>query len=231
MKKGGIVILVVGIAAALGFLANRLLRDDSAAASTAAAPAATTAPEPATADTKPAVVVPETLPQFELADREGKKRKLGEWKGRPLMVNYWATWCGPCRREIPLLNELRTKHKDMKLEVIGIAVDFREDVLKYVQEHPISYPLLIGEEDGLASMTELGMPNSPFPFTVFADSQQRIVAIKTGELFEESANLILERLAKVDAGTLPLPEARKEINEALKEFDTRRAAAKAASGG
>ncbi len=236
MKKGVIVILVVGIAAVLGFFANRLLREDPVATAALAPPElpALSAPrgEPdETPAAQPATVVPELLPQFELADREGKKRRLSEWKGRPLMVNYWATWCGPCRREIPLLNELRTKHKAMKLEVIGIAVDFREDVLKYVKDNPISYPLLIGEEDGLASMTEMGMPGSPFPFTVFADSQQRIVAIKLGELFPESAELILERLAKVDAGTLPLPEARKQISDALKEFDAKRAAAKASTGG
>ncbi len=60
------------------------------------------------------------------------------------------------------------------MEIIGIAVDFRDDVLKYVAENPISYPLLIGEEDGLEAVKSVGMQPA-FPFTVFADSKQRIV--------------------------------------------------------
>ena len=51
-------------------------------------------------------------PQFELADRDGKKRKLSDWAGRPVVVNFWATWCGPCRREIPLLNKVRAERAE-----------------------------------------------------------------------------------------------------------------------
>jgi len=147
-----------------------------------------------------------------------------------VMVNFWATWCGPCRREIPLLNELRSDYKSMKLEIIGIAVDFRDDVLQYVKENPISYPLLIGEEDGLAAVQAMGMAEPAFPFTVFADSQQRILMLKTGELHRDDAELILDRLGKVDAGTLALADARQQISEGLKELATRRAASKTAGG-
>jgi thiol-disulfide isomerase/thioredoxin len=176
-------------------------------------------------------VIPDTLPQFELADRDGKMRRLSDWKGQPLLVNYWATWCGPCRREIPLLNQLRAEHKAMKLEVIGIAVDFRDDVLTYAKENPISYPLLIGEEDGLAAVKAMGVENAAFPFTVFADSRQRIVAVKFGELHRDDAELILDRLAKVDAGTLGLPAAREQITAGLKELATKRAATQPAATG
>lgn len=146
-----------------------------------------------------------------------------------MLVNYWATWCAPCRREIPLLNELRSEHGKQKLEVVGIAVDFRDDVLKYAQETTIAYPLLIGEEDGLAAVQAMGMQPA-FPFSVFADSQQRIVALKVGELHRDEAELILDRVAQVDAGTLPLQQAREEITEGLKELATRRATAPAAAG-
>jgi thiol-disulfide isomerase/thioredoxin len=224
LKKGLAVVVVVGIAAALGFFAQHLLPGDEATEAPAAT--VTTSEEPRAAG--PAI--PETLPQFQLADRDGKPRTLAEWRGQPLMVNFWATWCGPCRREIPLLNQLRTDYKGMKLEIIGIAVDFREDVLEYVKENPISYPLLIGEEDGLAAVQAMGMAEPGFPFTVFADSRQRILMLKTGELHRDDAELILDRLAKVDAGTMPLPEARQQISEGLKELATRRAAVKATGG-
>ena len=73
-------------------------------------------------------------------------------------------------------------------------MDFREDVLKYAEETVIDYPLLIGEEDGLAAVKAVGMQPA-FPFTIFADSQQRIVALKVGELHQDEADLILDRVA------------------------------------
>ncbi|MET0282337.1 MAG: TlpA disulfide reductase family protein [Steroidobacteraceae bacterium] len=231
MNKGVMIAVAVAVAAALGALAQRQLAAPTATPGPAAAvaqPDAEAAPPAETITPAPAKI-PDALPQFKLADRDGKPRQLGDWKGRPLLVNYWATWCAPCRREIPLLNQLRIDRKAQKLEVIGIAVDFREDVLKYAQETTISYPLLIGEEDGLAAVQAMGM-QSAFPFSVFADSQQRIVALKVGELHRDEAELILDRVAGVDAGTLPLAQARDEITEGLKELATRRATAKPASG-
>jgi thiol-disulfide isomerase/thioredoxin len=224
LKKVVVVVVVVGIAAALGFAVQHLLPADDAASGPAALVAEPETPPP------PQLKVPETLPQVTLADRDGKQRTLSEWRGQPVMVNFWATWCGPCRREIPLLNELRGDYRNMKLEIIGIAVDFRDDVLQYVKENPISYPLLIGEEDGLAAVQAMGMAEPAFPFTVFADSQQRILMLKTGELHRDDAELILDRLARVDAGTLPLADARQQISEGLKELATRRAASKTAGG-
>jgi peroxiredoxin len=169
------------------------------------------------------------LPQFELRDREGKLRKLGDWRGQPLVVNYWATWCPPCVREIPLLSRLRQDFKAQRVEVIGIAVDFREDVLAFADKNKLDYPLLIGEEDGLAAVNAVGM-DPTFPFTLFADSQQRIVALKVGELHADEAALILDRVGKVDSGQLDLPAARREISEGLKDLATRRATAETAPG-
>ena len=224
MKKGVVIAVAIGIAAALGYFAQRQLQPAgtvpaAAPASTTAAPIATPAPPVETAAPK----VPETLPQFALADRDGKPRRLAEWSGRPLMVNYWATWCGPCRREIPLLNQLRTQRASQRLEIVGIAVDFRDDVLKYARETTIDYPLLIGEEDGLEAVKAVGMQPA-FPFTLFADSQQRIVALKVGELHQDEADLILDRIIAIDAGKLGLAAAREQITAGLKELATRRAA-------
>jgi thiol-disulfide isomerase/thioredoxin len=239
MRTAWVVVPAIAAAAALGFVAQRWTHEREkmqasqpapvAIDADATGPEAGVAPEAAAADAgatteAPAPAIPDTLPQFELADREGTLRSLGEWKGRPLLVNYWATWCAPCRREIPLLNELRAEGRAPGLEVIGIAVDFRDDVLAYASETPINYPLLIGEEDGLAAVTAMGMQPA-FPFTVFADSQQRILTVKIGELHRDDAELILDRLAAVDAGTLPLAQARAEIDAGLKELAVRRAAA------
>lgn len=221
-----ITMLAIAIAATVGWFVQKRLSGQPAAA-VASTPAAV-APEaeavPVTGEDASLApkALPETLPQFELKDRDGKLRKLGEWKGQPLIVNYWATWCAPCVREIPLLSQLRRERAGEKLEVIGIAVDFRDDVLKFADSHALDYPLLIGEEDGLAAVSAVGMQPA-FPFTLFADSQQRIVAMKIGELHHDEATLILDRVAAVDAGSLALDQAREEIREGLKDLSTRRA--------
>lgn len=202
----------------------------AAPASDTAAPAATAATAQLTSVPAARKPVPETLPDFALKDRDGKMRRLQEWRGRPLMVNYWATWCLPCRREIPLLNRLRASHAAQQVEVIGVAVDFREDVLAYAAREQISYPLLIGEEDGLQAVAALGMEPA-FPFTVFADRQQRIVAVKVGELHEDEAQLVLATIERIDAGRLALPVAKSEISEGLKALAARRALAQQAAKG
>jgi thiol-disulfide isomerase/thioredoxin len=240
-KTAVFIVIALGVAAALGFYLQRKLSRPELVASPAPAPAASATPAVATTPAAPATAtaadtaeaplkVPDVLPQFVLVDRDGKPRKLGDWAGRPLAVNFWATWCGPCRREIPLLNKLRHDHAAQKLEIIGIAVDFREDVLKYAAATPISYPLLIGEEDGLAAVKAMGM-QPQFPFTVFADSKQRVVALKVGELHPDDAQLILDRLADVDSGRLDLATARSQITEGLKTLADRRAASKTAPSG
>jgi thiol-disulfide isomerase/thioredoxin len=238
MRTAWVVVPAIAAAAALGFVAQRWTqeRERTQAAGAAAptlelAPAEIPATDPsatAATDAAPAPVIPDTLPHFELADREGVKRSLGDWKGKPLLVNYWATWCAPCRREIPLLNELRAEGRAPGLEVIGIAVDFRDDVLAYDKETPINYPLLIGEEDGLAAVTAMGMQPA-FPFTVFADSQQRIVTVKVGELHRDEAELILGKVAAIDAGTLELAQAKTELEAGLKDLAARRATEQAAA--
>ena len=225
------IVPAVAAAAVLGFLVQRWIAPTAADTATeAAAPADAPVAQDGLDDEsgQPPLVIPASLPTFSLADAEGRQRTLQDWAGRPLMVNYWATWCGPCRREIPLLNELRARGIPKNLEIIGIAVDFRDDVLAYAAETPISYPLLIGEDDGLKAVESMGMQPA-FPFTVFADSKQRIVTVKVGELHRDEAELILARLADIDAGTLPLEQARGQIDEGLKELAARRATDEAAA--
>jgi thiol-disulfide isomerase/thioredoxin len=225
MNRGVLVALAIVVAAAAGFVVQRQVQPAAATASPSSAtqePAAGPTAEEAAA-AAPAQKIPETLPRFLLADRDGNKRSLKDWAGQPLMVNFWATWCPPCRKEIPLLNQIRAKHAAQRLEIVGIAVDFREDVLKYAETNPISYPLLIGEEDGQEAMKAFGMEGAGFPFTFFADSKQRIVAMKLGELHQDEADLILEKLMAVDAGKLDLDDARQQISEGMKEIATRRA--------
>lgn len=222
------IVAVIAVAGAAGWWLQR--QTQPAPTLTVAAPAAPAAATPATpaaaapqgeggADAvlgaAPRKPLPETLPAFKLADRDGKLRQLSDWAGRPLVVNYWATWCPPCVREIPLLSKLRKDRAGMKLEVVGIAVDFRDDVLAFAKREKLDYPLLIGEEDGLAAVDAVGMTPA-FPFTLFTDSQHRIITLKVGELHQPELDLILDVVKQVDAGSLTPADARSRITEGLK---------------
>jgi thiol-disulfide isomerase/thioredoxin len=225
---------IIIIAAAIGgFVAYRmkqpaatLTASEPVTAPRAAAPDANATPADASTQ-PPGKSIPATLPDITLADRDGKPTKLASFGGRPLMVNFWATWCAPCRREIPLLNKIRTERQAQNAEIVGIAVDFRDEVLKFVDKVPLSYPLLIGEEDGLAAAEAFGM-GMAFPFSVFVDSQNRILTVKIGELHEDEANFAFDRLRDIDSGVLTHQAARTLVAEAFREMAANRAKAEAA---
>jgi thiol-disulfide isomerase/thioredoxin len=229
--------IIVLAAGAGGFFFYRAQQEAPAtlmptAANETSAHAADPGSEPSDAGpetTAAAKKIPDVLPDVTLADRDGKPTKLLSLAGRPLMVNFWATWCAPCRREIPLLNTLRAQRQAKNTEIVGIAVDFKEDVLKFTERVPVNYPLLIGEEDGLAAAEAFGM-GMAFPFSIFSDSQNRIVAVKIGELHENEANFAFDRVLDIDAGRLTLADAQRQIAEAFSKMATERAAETAKSG-
>lgn len=157
----------------------------------------------------------ETLPQFQLADRAGQLRSLADWPGQALIVNFWATWCAPCRREIPLLQQLQRDHAAEGFQVIGVAVDFRDKVLAYADEMQIDYPLLIGEQEALDAAAAFGVATVGLPFTVFSDRKGRVVTAHLGELTAAEADLILDAVRRVDAGETSPADARVALDSAL----------------
>jgi thiol-disulfide isomerase/thioredoxin len=166
--------------------------------------------------------IPETLPAIALPDRDGVTRPLSQWKGRPVLINFWATWCGPCREEIPLLKTLRNERSADRLEIIGIAIDQRDAVLRYAREIGIDYPILIGEKEGYAAAEAFGV-SLVLPFSVFADSQGRIVTLKIGELHANEAAFILDRVRDIDGQRLTLPVARQQIADKMRRLSIERA--------
>ena len=169
--------------------------------------------------------LPDQLPDFALPDTDGDVHRLSEWRGRPLMVNFWATWCEPCRREVPLLKQLRRENAKNRLEIVGIAIDQPGPVKKLAAELQIGYPVLVGEKGGLEAVSAFGM-DTVLPFTVFADSSGRIVKVKVGELHRDEATFILDRLADLAAGRVTLPTVREQIDGEIRRL----AASRAASG-
>jgi len=218
------------VAGGVGFFAYRLQHAPSdaliATDSEVTAPAAQ--PDPPAPEPSKGKSIPDTLPEITLANRDGKPTKLSSFAGRPLMVNFWATWCAPCRREIPLLNKIRMQRQTQNAEIVGVAVDFREDVLAFVKKTPLNYPLLIGEEDGLAAAEAFGM-GMAFPFSVFVDSQHHILTIKIGELHEDEANFAFDRLRDIDNGILTREAAQAAVGDAFREMAAKRAQNEAAA--
>jgi thiol-disulfide isomerase/thioredoxin len=198
-------VVVAGLAGAVAYVAYDQLKSRMA-------PAATPAPETPAA---PAAQLVATLPQFQLADRAGEMRSLQDWPDQALIVNFWATWCAPCRREIPLLQQLQRDHAGEGFQVIGIAVDFRDKVLAYADEMQIDYPLLIGEQEALDAAAAFGVTTVGLPFTVFSDRQGRIVTAHLGELTAAEADLILDAVRRVDAGETSPTDARIALEAAL----------------
>ena len=239
MKRNSVVIGVaaVAIAAGGGYFAQRAISDRAALTEAPPTPAGMVN-KPVNPDVTPDLsvdqppkrTIPEVLPDISLPDRQGVMKSLASWKGQPVLINFWATWCGPCREEIPLLNSLRKERAKDRLEIVGIAIDERQAVLKYANEIGIDYPILMGEQEGYEAAERFGVA-LVLPFSVFADSQGRIVTLKVGELHADEAAYILDRVRDVDANRIPLDDARRQIADKLRDFATERGQQKAAAAG
>ena len=177
--------------------------------------AVTAAPAPVSPAGPPTETVPTLRPVFALPDLAGKTHSITEWDGQPLIVNFWATWCAPCRREMPLLNRIKHEYASKGVEVVGIAVDIAADVKAYVSKFPVDYPVLVGDQDGIDAARDFGVTDPVFPFTVFIDAKGRILMIHVGELHEPTARAILAVVLRADTGQLGPAEARAAVRAAL----------------
>src|SRR3954454_22371229 len=96
-------------------------------------------------------------------DLSGRRRRLSEWRGRPLLCNFWATWCAPCREELPLLDAASRENAPNGLQVVGIAIDNAANVLKYLNSVQIGYTVLIAEGSAIGLMGTLGNSSGVLP--------------------------------------------------------------------
>jgi len=163
----------------------------------------------------PHPIIPARLPVFSLSDLQGLPTPIMRWSGKSLVINFWATWCAPCRREIPLLQTLASEWAGRDVTVVGIAVDYRDKVQDFAREFKIDYPLLIGEQDAVDVAAKFGMDSPAFPFTVFTDRRGEVVALFVGELHRPQADLILSVVQTLNQDLVQLPEAKRSIADGL----------------
>ncbi|GAB1393968.1 hypothetical protein MASR1M60_21320 [Rhodocyclaceae bacterium] len=116
-----------------------------------------------------------------LIDQQGLATPMNRWQGKPLIVNFWARWCGPCRKEIPELIKLRQAYREKGLEVLGIALEDKvEPVRDFAKAYEMDYPILLAQDKGLPLMKTLGNTKMGLPFTVAIDRHGKIVLVKMG---------------------------------------------------
>ncbi len=222
MKAPGLRLLCTAMAVLLGiwagarFYATRGTRHDSAVQVPAGVASAPDPRDSAVSDAEaPHPVVPTRLPDFALKDLAGKPIPISAWNGKSLIINFWATWCTPCRHEVPLLKSLASEWAGRGLTVVGIAVDYKDKVQEFAGRFKIDYPLLIGEQDALDVAAKFGMESPAFPFTVFTDRRGEVVALFVGELHRPQADLILSVVENLNQDKEQLPEARRRIAAGL----------------
>jgi thiol-disulfide isomerase/thioredoxin len=212
-RIAGIALLALGMAAGAWFQFTRGTPEGRPGP--AIRVAAGEASAPSSDDLPPVVKIPDRLPQFSLGDRSGKTTPIASFAGKSLIINFWATWCAPCRSEIPLLETLQAEWAGRGASVVGIAVDHRDQVLEFADRFKIGYPLLIGEQDALDAAASFGVTSPVFPFTVFTDRRGEVVALFIGELHQPQAELILSQVQQLNAGQIELPAARRAITAGL----------------
>ena len=130
-------------------------------------------------------------PNLEFKDLAGKSHAVAELRGSIAVVNFWATWCGPCRHEMPRLDHFARTWRPRGVEVVGIALDDSAHVKDFLKKTPVSYPLWIAGDDGMDLLPALGDGGIVVPFTVLLNRQGKPVARWTGEVTDADLNRAL----------------------------------------
>lgn len=122
----------------------------------------------------------------EIPDAGGKTGSLSQWKGKPLVVNFWATWCAPCVEEMPELNALQAEIAAKNIQVIGIGVDSADNIAKFAEKYKISYPLYVAGSSATALLRQFGNQSGGLPFTVLIGRDGQVKKMYLGSIkFDE----------------------------------------------
>ena len=137
-------------------------------------------------------------PSFSLPDVAGTSHDFSEWQGKNRLVNFWATWCAPCRREIPLLKAFQDEQSGNGFQVIGIAVDFVAEVARYAESAEFNYPILVGEQEAMAIAESSAIEFIGLPFTMFVASDGELLGTYVGELNADHLQRVVSIMTQLD---------------------------------
>ena len=151
------------------------------------------------------------LMDFELIDLQESMRSSSEWDGSAKLINFWATWCAPCRREIPLLNQTQNGFTDKSIQIIGIAVDDFSEVVSYSETTDFDYPILIGEQEAIAIAENSDVEFIGLPFTMIVTKNNEIIKTHIGEIKEHHIKLITQVLSEIENKPLSIADAKIQL--------------------
>jgi len=115
-------------------------------------------------------------------DMQGIVQPLAQWRGKVVVLNFWAPWCPPCIREMPGFVELQRKYRERGLIFVGIALDSKENVQTYLRDNTVNYPILLGQDDAVELSNAIGNHRNGLPFSAILDRRGNIVAAQVGML-------------------------------------------------
>jgi thiol-disulfide isomerase/thioredoxin len=130
----------------------------------------------------------------QLPDTNGQKQTLERWRGRVLVVNFWATWCAPCRQEIPEFIKVQEKWGSRGVQVVGIAIDESDKVRPYAAQLRINYPILIAGLDGIELARQAGNRLGGLPFTVILNRKGTLAHSQLGGVNEQKLEAFIQPL-------------------------------------
>jgi thiol-disulfide isomerase/thioredoxin len=129
-----------------------------------------------------------------LIDTSGVKADLSKYRGKNVVLNFWATWCPPCREEMPELSQLHERYQNKNVVVLGVAIDELATVNAYLQTSPVSYPILLSENENMDLAIQLGNEQAVLPYTIIIDADGNVVDTFLGRI---SLSLLEQSLQKL----------------------------------
>ena len=131
------------------------------------------------------------MSEFSLKNINGEMISIEEYKGKKTLINFWATWCRPCRKEMPMLNGVYLSENPSEFSVVGIAIDKPEKVTQFVAELGIDFPIMIGQSDAYDIMKELGNEALTLPYTILINDTGEVIWSKNTELKHSDMDEVL----------------------------------------
>ena len=129
-------------------------------------------------------------------DLDGRPRRFLDWQGQVLVANFWATWCAPCREEVPLLVTAHQRFARHGAEIVGVGIDVPEKLRRFADEYRIGYPVLVADAAAIELMRRLGNSAGALPFTVILDQRGALAHRRLGLLREEELEGVLRKLLR-----------------------------------
>jgi len=170
---------IVGVALVAGLVVARFIHQDEAA--------------PVVAVTSH-TAAPTQVVDFSLPDTNGKIHDINEWKGKVIVLNFWATWCPPCRAEVPLFVDTQEKLRKNGLVIVGVAIDKKLDVANFIDSYFINYPVLVSEDDNTQLMARYGNRISTLPYSVVIDRSGKIIETHSGAFNKAQLYSVLSKV-------------------------------------